>query len=105
MKPRRAAALLVSAALGVALLTGCGSDGVDCNVDQCTVTIQRETDASVEVLGVEAKFVSADDDSVTLQVAGQDVTLMKGRQAVEVGGLELSLSSVTPSEVQVQVSR
>jgi hypothetical protein len=101
---RRAAAVFASAALGMALLTGC-SDDVSCGVDQCTVTIQRETDASVEVLGVEAEFVSADDDTVTLQVAGQQVTLTKGQQAVDVGGLQFSLSSVTQSAIQVQVSK
>jgi hypothetical protein len=96
---------LVVAVFGAALLTGCSSDGVNCGVDQCTVTIQRETNASVEVLGVEAEFVSADDNTVTLQVAGQQVTLTKGQQAVEVGGLQLSLESVTQSAIQVQVSR
>lgn len=101
---RRVAAVLVSAALGAALLTGCGDD-VSCGVDQCTVTIQRETNASVDVFGVEAEFVSADDDTVTLEVAGQQVTLTKGQQAVDVGGLQLSLSSVTQSAIQVQVSR
>ncbi|WP_438800558.1 hypothetical protein [Actinoplanes ianthinogenes] len=104
MPRRRAAALLVSAALGAALLTGC-SDDVSCGVDQCTVTLQRDTNASVEVLGVEAEFVSADDDTVTLEVAGQQVTLTKGQQAVEVGGLQFSLSSVTKSAIQVQVSK
>jgi hypothetical protein len=104
-KAPRAVTFLVVAAFGAALLTGCGSDGVNCGVDQCTVTIQRETNASVEVLGVEARFVSADDDTVTLQVAGQQVTLTKGQQAVEVGGLQLSLDSVTQSAIQVQVSR
>ncbi|BCY13758.1 hypothetical protein L3i22_088460 [Actinoplanes sp. L3-i22] len=78
---------------------------MNCGVDQCTVTIARETNASVEVLGVEAQFVSADDNSVTLQVAGQQVTLTKGQQAVQVGGLQLSLDSVTQSAIQVQVSR
>ncbi|GIF03545.1 hypothetical protein [Actinoplanes siamensis] len=96
----------MSAALGAALLVGgCGGDGVDCGVDQCTVTIQRETSASAEVLGVEAEFVSADDDTVTLRVAGQQITLTKGQQAVEVAGLQVSLESVTPSAIQVQVSR
>ncbi|TWG14251.1 hypothetical protein FHX34_104551 [Actinoplanes teichomyceticus] len=102
---RRIAAVLVSAAFGAALLTGCSSDDVSCGVDQCTVTIQRETDASVSVLGVQAEFVSAADDTVTLKVAGEQVTLTKGQQAVEVGGLQVSLSSVTPSEIKVQVAR
>ncbi|WP_203826301.1 hypothetical protein [Actinoplanes palleronii] len=101
---RRIAAVLVSAALGAALLTGC-SDDLSCGVDQCTVTIQRETDASVSVLGVEAAFISADDNTVTLSVGGEQVTLTKGQQAVDVAGLQVSLSNVTQSAIQVQVAR
>ncbi|KUL27165.1 hypothetical protein ADL15_36315 [Actinoplanes awajinensis subsp. mycoplanecinus] len=101
---RRIAAVLVSAALGAALLTGC-SDDLSCGVDQCTVTIQRETNASVSVLGVEAAFISADDNTVTLSVGGEQVTLTKGQQAVDVAGLQVSLSNVTQSAIQVQVAR
>lgn len=101
---RRLATVLASAAFGLTLLTGCGDD-VSCGLDQCTVTIQRETNASVEVLGVEAKFVSADENTVTLDIAGEQVQLTKGQQAVDVGGLMVSLSSVTPDAVQVEVSR
>lgn len=104
-KPRRRiAAALASAVLGLALLTGCGDD-VSCGLDQCTVTIARETNASVDVLGVEAKFVSADENTVTLDVAGEQIQLTKGQQAIEAGGLTFSLSSVTPDEIQVEVSR
>jgi hypothetical protein len=71
LKPtRRVAAALSSALFGLALLAGCSSDNVSCGVDQCTVTIDRETNASASVLGVEAKFVSADSNTVTLDVAG-----------------------------------
>ncbi|MEU4622304.1 hypothetical protein AB0G04_20350 [Actinoplanes sp. NPDC023801] len=104
-KPRhRIAAALASAVLGLTLLTGC-SDDVSCGLDQCTVTVQRETNAKVEVLGVEAKFISADDNTVTLDVAGEQIQLTKGQQAVEVGGLTFSLSSVTPDDVKIEVSR
>ena len=101
---RRIAAALASATLGLALLTGCGDD-VSCGLDQCTVTIQRETNASVEVLGVEAKFLSADENTVTLDVAGEQISLTKGQQAVDVGGLMVTLTGVTPEAVQVEVSR
>jgi hypothetical protein len=101
----RIAALFTSALLGVALLAGCSSDNVDCGLDQCTVTMERSTSASASVLGVEAKFVSADADTVTLDVAGEQIQLTKGQQAVDVGGLKISLDSVTADEVKFQVAR
>ncbi|WP_229072520.1 hypothetical protein [Actinoplanes sp. DH11] len=105
-KPRRRlAAAVASAAFGLALLGGCSNDNVSCSLDECTVSIARETNASVNVLGVEAKFLSADENTVTLEVAGEQVALTKGQQAVDVGGLQVVLDSVTQDEVQVQISR
>ncbi|GGQ54101.1 hypothetical protein [Couchioplanes azureus] len=96
---------LFTAALGLALLTGCSSDNVSCGLDQCTVTIDRSVDARAEVLGVEAKFVSADQNTVTLEVAGERIQLTKGQQAVDVGGLQVSLDSIDSDSVSFQVSR
>ena len=101
----RLAALFTSAALGLALLAGCSSDNVDCGLDQCTVTMERSTSASASVLGVEAKFVSADANTVTLDIAGEEIQLTKGQQAVDVGGLQVSLDSVTADAVQFVVSK
>ncbi|SDT79420.1 hypothetical protein SAMN04489716_8779 [Actinoplanes derwentensis] len=101
---RRIATALASAALGLTLLTGC-SDDVSCGLDQCTVSIARETNAKVEVLGVEAKFVSADENTVTVDIAGEQIQLTKGQQAVDVGGLQVSLASVTSDAIQLEVSR
>jgi hypothetical protein len=101
----RIAALFTAAALGLTLLTGCGSDNVDCGLDQCTVTLDRSTSASASVLGVEAKFVSADANTVTLEVAGEQIQLTKGQQAVDVGGLQVSLDSITADQIGFQVSR
>jgi hypothetical protein len=101
----RIAALFTSAALGLALLTGCSSDNVDCGLDQCTVTLERSTSASASVLGVEAKFVSADANTVTLEVAGEEIQLTKGQQAVDVGGLQVSLDSITADTIGFVVSR
>src|SRR5689334_9821295 len=92
---RRLTAALASVVLGLALLTGCSSDNVSCGLDQCTVTLQKEVNASASFLGVEAKFLSADENTVTLEVAGEQISLTKGQQAVEVGGLLVSLDSVT----------
>ncbi len=101
----RLAALFASAALGLTVLTGCSSDNVDCGLDACTVTIDRTVNASASVLGVEAKLVSADDNTVTLEVAGEQITLTKGQQAVDVGGLQVSLDSITADNVQFEVAR
>jgi hypothetical protein len=101
----RIAALFTSAALGLALLSGCSSDNVSCGLDQCTVTMDRSTSASASVLGVEAKFVSADSNTVTLEVAGEQVQLTKGQQAVNVAGLQVSLDSITADQVGFVVSR
>lgn len=101
----RLAALFASAALGLAVLTGCSSDNVNCGLDACTVSIDRTVNASASVLGVEAKFVSADANTVTLEVAGEQIQLTKGQQAVDVGGLQVSLDSITGDTVNLQVAR
>jgi hypothetical protein len=101
----RTAALFTSVALGLALLTGCSSDNVDCSLDKCNVTLERSTSASASVLGVEAKFVSADANTVTLEVAGEQIQLTKGQQAVDVGGLKVSLESITADNIGIEVSR
>jgi hypothetical protein len=101
----RLAAALSSAALGLALLAGCSNDNVSCGLDQCTVQIARETNASASFLGVEAKFLSADSNTVTLEVAGEQISLTKGQQAVEVAGLQVQLDSVTNDAIGLQVSK
>jgi hypothetical protein len=101
----RLAALLTSALLGLAVLSGCSSDNVDCGLDNCTVTLDRSVNASASVLGVEAKFVSADANTATLEVAGEQIQLTKGQQAVDVGGLQVALDNVTSDNVVFRVSR
>ena len=102
---RRAASLFAGAALGLAVLAGCSNDNVDCGLDQCTVTLDRSVDASASVLGVEAKFIGADGDKVTVEVAGEQLSLTVGQQAVQVGGLNVSLASVTADDVSLSISR
>jgi hypothetical protein len=102
---RRLAGLLVGVALGLAVLAGCSNDNVDCGLDQCTVTLDRSVDAHASVLGVEAKFIGADGNNVTVEVAGERVSLSVGQQAVQVGGLNVSLASVTPEDISLTVAR
>lgn len=101
----RIAALFTAAALGLGLLAGCSNDNVACGLDQCTVSIDRTVNASVNVLGVEAKFVSADANTVTLDVAGEQIQLTTGADPVEVAGLTVSLDSIDADSIDVQVSK
>ena len=102
---RRSAGLLAAAALALALLSGCSNDNVDCGLDACTVTLDRSVNASASVLGVEAKFVGAEGDRVTVEVAGEQLQLSVGQAATEVAGLQVSLDSVTADAVKLKVAR
>ena len=105
---RLTARVAIGLALAAAVLTGCSSEGADtnCGLDQCTVTFDRGVDgAQASVLGVDAKLVGADGDKVTLEVAGEQLTLTTGQQGTEVGGLNVTVESVTDSNVVVKIAR
>ncbi len=89
------------------MLTACGDEGsnVDCGLDQCTVTFDRGVEASASVLGVEAKLVSAEGDKVTVEVAGEQLTLTVGQPATEANGLNVTVESVTDSQVKIKIAR
>ncbi|NJC67569.1 hypothetical protein HC028_24140 [Planosporangium flavigriseum] len=93
--------------LGLALLTGCSSDSgsTDCSLDACTVTFNRGVGASAKVLGIEAKLLAADGDKVTIEVAGEQLSLTVGQPATQVGGLAVSLDKLTDSQVVVKIAR
>lgn len=104
---RRVAALLAAAGLALSAPAGCGSEGADtsCGLDNCTVTFQRGVQASVDIFGVQAKLIGAQDDRVTVEVAGERLELTVGQQAVQAGAFSVSLTSVTDSEVVVRIGR
>lgn len=97
----------MAAVLGLTTLVGCGSEGADtnCGLDACTVTFQRGVQASASILGVEAKLIGAEGDRVTVEVAGEQLQLTVGQQAAQVGGLSVTLDSVTDTQVVVRISR
>ncbi|RZT77603.1 hypothetical protein EV382_0752 [Micromonospora violae] len=104
---RRAAGLAAALALGLAVLAGCSSEGAstDCGLDACTVTFDRGVEASASLFGVEAKLVGAENDQVTVEVAGEQLTLTMGQQAAEAGGFAVTLDSVTDQQIKIRVSR
>ncbi|GGM03902.1 hypothetical protein GCM10012279_22100 [Micromonospora yangpuensis] len=104
---RRTAGLLAGLALGAALLAGCSSEGAstDCGLDACTVTFDRGVEASATILGVETRLVGAEGDQVTVEVAGEQLSLTIGQQAAEVAGFSVTLDGVTDQQVKIRVAR
>lgn len=104
---RRLAVLAAGLVAGLALLAGCSSEGAstDCGVDACTVTFDRGVDAKASVLGVEARLEGVEGDRATVEVAGEQLTLTVGQQATEVGGLYVTLESVSDTEARVRIGR
>jgi hypothetical protein len=106
---RRIAALALTAALaGAGLLAGCSSEGadVDCNLDTCTVTMDRGVDANASVLGVDITLKGVANDQVTLDVEGNSVNIPTGGNgSAEVGGLNVTVQEVTGDKVVLQVTR
>jgi hypothetical protein len=102
---RRLAAVLFAAVLAVGALAGCGGDNsnTDCNLNSCTITFERGVDASVSVLGIEAKLVSVQNSQATVEVAGQQVTVPVGQDA-EAEGWNVSVQSITAEQVVVKIS-
>lgn len=61
-------------------------------------------EASARILGVEAKLIGAEGDQVTVEVAGEQLSLTVGQQATEVAGFQVSLDSVNDQQVVVRVA-
>ncbi|GAA0902692.1 hypothetical protein Vau01_014490 [Virgisporangium aurantiacum] len=104
---RRLAALALAAALAGSVLAGCSSEGadVDCNLNSCTVTMDRGVDASASVLGVDVKLQSVQGQQVTLDVEGNTVTVPVGADgSTQVAGLTVTVQSITDDQVVLQVT-
>lgn len=103
----RLAGLFVALAIGSGALTGCGTQNTEteCGLDSCLVTFDRGVEAEASVLGVRAKLVGADTDTVTVEVAGEQISLSTGQQAADVGGLYVSLEAVNDQQAVVRIGR
>jgi hypothetical protein len=69
------------------------------------VTFDRGVEAHATILGVEARLVGAEGDQVTVEVAGERLSLTVGQQAAEAGGFSVTLDSVTDEQVKIRVAR
>ncbi len=91
--------------MGLALLSACGGEGSEtsCDLNSCEITFDRGVEANANVLGVEVTLVGIENDMVTLEVAGQRVSIpMDG--STEVGGFQVTIQEVTQDNVVVQIS-
>ncbi len=98
------AVLVLALALGGATACG-GSEGsqTNCSLDGCTVTFQRNATAEASVLGVTAKLVGVEGGNVTLEVAGQTVTVPVGGEATA-DGFTVRVERVTDTEVVARIT-
>ena len=105
---RHVARIAASLALGLALLAGCGDNGsdVNCNLNACTVTMDRGVDANASILGVDIKLVAVQNGQVVLDVEGNQVAVPVGdNSGTEVAGLVITVQEVTADKVVLQVTR
>jgi hypothetical protein len=88
-------------------LAGCSSEGAstDCGIDQCTVTFDRGVNAKASILGVDARLVDVEGDKVTVEVAGEQLGLTAGDQAADVGGMLVTVESVTDQQAVIRIAR
>lgn len=101
----RIGTFVAAAALGLAVLAGCGGEGsaTNCNLNSCTVTFDRGVDASVSVLGVDAKLVDVQNSQATLDIEGQKLTIPVGQDA-QADGFNVSVQSITADNVVVRIA-
>ncbi|TNY34886.1 hypothetical protein [Thermomonospora catenispora] len=103
---RRLIAVIPLVLLPLGTVAACGGEGVttDCSIEACTVTFDRGVEANVSILGVKVELVGVQGDSVTLRIAGQQITLpVDGWQEVE--GFGVQIQSITQEQVVVRISQ
>ncbi|HEU5159208.1 MAG TPA: hypothetical protein VFU43_19585 [Streptosporangiaceae bacterium] len=90
----------------VFVAAGCGGQGTEtqCSLSACTVTLDRGVDAEASILGMKVQLVGVKGSQVTLNVAGQEVTVPAGGQTTA-EGFNVAVQDVTQDTVVVKVSR
>lgn len=92
--------------MSLVLTTGaaCASAGsqTQCGIDGCTITFPRSGDATVSVLGVDARLVGVQNGAADIEVAGQRVTVPVGGETAA-QGFTVGVQEVTDTAVVVRV--
>jgi hypothetical protein len=104
---RRMLASLLFAAMVLGGAVGCGGENTgtktNCSLSACTVTFDRGVDAQASILGIQAKLIGVKGNRVTLEVAGQRITVPAGGQA-QAEGFNVSVQKVTKKQVVVKIA-
>ncbi|MEV6771882.1 hypothetical protein AB0N05_24980 [Nocardia sp. NPDC051030] len=69
----------------------------------CTVTFDRGVNAKASVLGVDAELMAVNGDTVTLKVAGREVSVPVG-DTRPADGLKVSVQEITGDKVVVKLA-
>ena len=104
--PRRIALALQAVLVALVLATGaaCASGGsqTQCGIDGCTVTFPRSGDASVSVLGVDARLLGVQNGTADIEVAGQRLAVPVGGET-SAQGFTVGVQEVTATAVVVRI--
>jgi len=86
-------------------VAACGGENskTDCNTSYCTVVFDRGVDANASIFGVKAELVSVQNETVTLKIAGEQVTVPVGDGQQQTDGFNVSVQSVTKDKVTVRI--
>ncbi|NUS72094.1 MAG: hypothetical protein HOQ05_01675 [Corynebacteriales bacterium] len=107
ISPRRIVAVVIAAgvlALGAAACSTESDAGKStCNAEKCTVTLNRGVDAKMEVLGVDVRLDEVKGDNVTVEIAGQKVTVPHG-QETEAEGFNIKVKEIDDDEVVLEIA-
>ncbi|MEU7222085.1 hypothetical protein [Nocardia iowensis] len=94
--------LALSATFGVAACTTEGpGTKTECNVGGCTVNFARGVNAKASILGVDAELLAVNGNTVTLKVAGQEVSVPVG-ETQPADGVNVTVQEVTSDKVVVK---
>lgn len=86
--------------------SGGSATGTSCNLSGCTVVLERGVDARASVLGIDVEVVGVTGDKVTLQVAGQQVTVpLDGNAAASVAGFDVRVESANDKQIVLRLTR
>lgn len=95
-------AVLVALVLATGAACSSGGSQTQCGTDGCTVTFPRSGDATVSVLGVQARLLGVQNGAADLEVAGQRVTVPVGGET-SAEGFTVGVQEVTDTSVVVRV--
>lgn len=96
------AALLIPLGLAACTSEGQGSKS-ECTVSGCTITFDRGVNAKASVLGIDAELVAVNGNTVTLKVAGSEVSVPVG-DTQPADGMSVNVQEVTGDKVVVKIA-